>query len=377
MNRDEKISPPGVGPGDLRKTPSLGGLPLARQRPPFSLPPSRRRGDSRASRREFLASGATLFAGALAVRDSRAASPDNPALVAITLDLEMSRHYPTWDQMHWDYEKGNLDEPTKRYALEAARRVKARGGLIHFFALGRTMEQENVDWLREIANLGHPIGNHTYDHVNLRATRREDLQFRFQRSPWLIGGRSPGEVIIENIRLANVALKERAGIDVAGFRTPGGFADGLEDRPDLQQMLLDLGFTWVSSKYPAHPNTAPGSPVTDEVLGGVVAAQERAQPFIYPSGLIEAPMSPISDVNAFRTARWKLEDFLEATRRSVTWAIERGAVFDFLAHPSCLVVTDPQFRALDLICELVERSRGRAKLVDLGTIANQARKQKG
>ena len=93
------------------------------------------------------------------------------ALIAITLDLEMSRNFPTWDEMHWDYEKGNLDAATKRYAVEAARRVKARGGVIHFFALGQTMEQEDVGWLREIVAQGHPVGNHTYDHVNVKATR--------------------------------------------------------------------------------------------------------------------------------------------------------------------------------------------------------------
>ena len=68
--------------------------------------------------------------------------------IAITLDLEMSRNFPTWDQTHWDYEKGNLDAATKRYAVEAARRVKARGGVIHFFAVGQTMEQEDVGWLQ-------------------------------------------------------------------------------------------------------------------------------------------------------------------------------------------------------------------------------------
>ena len=83
----------------------------------------------------------------------------------------MSRHYPTWDQTHWDYEKGNLDAETKRYAVEAARRVKASGGVIHFFALGQTMEQEDVGWLKEIVAHGHPVGNHTYDHVNVMATR--------------------------------------------------------------------------------------------------------------------------------------------------------------------------------------------------------------
>ena len=30
------------------------------------------------------------------------------ALIAITLDLEMSRNFPTRETTHWDYEKGNL-----------------------------------------------------------------------------------------------------------------------------------------------------------------------------------------------------------------------------------------------------------------------------
>jgi hypothetical protein len=88
-------------------------------------------------------------------------SVTDKALVAITLDLEMSRNFPTWEQTHWDYAKGNLDDPTKRYATEAARRVKANGGVIHFFALGQTMEQEDVGRLREIVAEGYPVGNHT------------------------------------------------------------------------------------------------------------------------------------------------------------------------------------------------------------------------
>ena len=119
-------------------------------------------------------------------------SANGVAQIAITLDLEMSRNFPTWDQEHWDYEKGNLDASTKRYSLEAARRVKASGGVIHFFAVGQTMEQEDVGWLREIVAQGHPVGNHTYDHVNVKATRTEDIQFRFRRAPWLIEGKNTG-----------------------------------------------------------------------------------------------------------------------------------------------------------------------------------------
>src|SRR5436309_3076014 len=132
------------------------------------------------TRRAFLAA-----AGAAVAQTGRADPPNRDelrakALVAITLDLEMSRNFPTWETTHWDYEKGNLNDETKRYAVEACRRVRAAGGLAHCFAVGRFFEQEDVSWLRGIIQAGHAVGNHTYDHVNVLATRAEDIQFRFR-----------------------------------------------------------------------------------------------------------------------------------------------------------------------------------------------------
>ncbi len=327
------------------------------------------------TRREALrGSLGALAAAGLAPIQLPAAAVEDKALIAITLDLEMSRQYPTPDQMHWDFEKGNLDADTKAYAVEAARRVKRAGGVLHFFAVGRVLEQENVDWLLEIHREGHPVGNHTYDHVNVKATRPEDIQFRFKRAPWLIEGKAPAEVIAENIRMTSRALRQRVGIDAAGFRTPGGFHDGLRDRPDVQEMLLGLGFRWVSSLYPVHPSGTPEAGPSRVDLEGIVRAQEKAQPFIYPSGLTEVPMSPVSDVSAMRSGRWKLAPFLEAIRSGVDWAIENRATYDFLAHPSCLVVTDPEFRAIELILDTVRRASDRAAIVDLGTIATRARR---
>ena len=303
---------------------------------------------------------------------------DAPALIAITLALEMSRNFPTRETMHWDFEKGNLNTETKAYAVEAARRVKARGGRLHFFVVGRVLEQENVEWLKQLAADGHPLGNHTYDHVNVTATKPEDIQFRFQRSPWLIAGQKPADVIRENIRLTSAAMKSRLGVEAAGFRTPGGFGPGLSDREDVQRMLLDLGFQWISSKYPSHTINPPkeGEPPMeppDELIAGIVAAQANAQPFVYPSGLVEVPMSPISDIGAFRVGRWKLEWFLKAVRLAVEWTIEHGACFDFLSHPSCLYAMDPKFQAIDLICELVRKAGPKAALVDVGTLARVAK----
>src|SRR4051812_24511204 len=117
------------------------------------------------NRRTFLKSTAALGAISL-VRPIRsetanAASTSGQAQIAITMDLEMARNFPHWEDTHWDYEKGNLNKEAKDYAVEAARRVKAHGGVIHFFAVGQVFEQENVDWLKQLHADGHRIGNHT------------------------------------------------------------------------------------------------------------------------------------------------------------------------------------------------------------------------
>jgi hypothetical protein len=332
------------------------------------------------NRRQFLSGIAGASAGVLAHRVLSAAAPPEAAKkaqIAITLDLEMARNFPNWEDTHWDYEKGNLNQAAKDYAVHACRRVKQRGGVIHTFVVGQVLEQENVDWLKEIADEGHPIGNHTYDHVYLLATDPEEIQYRFRRSPWLIRDRSVADVLRENIRLTNIALRERIGVDANGFRTPGGFAEGLDGREDLQRMLLDLGFTWISGKYPVHADIQdlheskkkPSQAAYDNIL----AAQSEAQPFVYPTGLIDVPMSPISDIGAFRNGRWQLDDFLQAVRLAVGWAIEQRATFDFLAHPSCLGVVDREFKAIDLICDMVEKSAGVAEIVALDALARRAR----
>ena len=50
-------------------------------------------------------------------------------------------------------------------------------------------------------------------------------------------------------------------------------------------------------------------------------------------------------------------------------AIENGAVFDYLAHPSVGYAMDPEFRVIETICETVNKSADRAILTDLNAIA--------
>ena len=328
---------------------------------------------SQTTRRQFLAGSAALVASAACGRMSRADDNQKVAQIAVTLDLEMSAEYPKRGMTEWNYRKGDLDDATKKYSLRAGELVKKYGGVLHYFCVGQVLEHPSVEWLKELAAAGHPIGNHTYDHVYVKATKPEELQFRFKRAPWLIAGKSVSDVIRENIAITNKALTA-TGITPNGFRTPGGFQEGIADRPDVQQMLLDLGFTWVSSKYVGHKIGKPKEPPTDEVYAEIRRAQKESQPFVYPTGLIEIPMNPISDVGAFRANYWKREWFLRALRESVTWAIETGSMFDLMAHPSCLVVEDPELESIQLICELVKAAGPRAKLVGLDQIAKTVKK---
>lgn len=327
------------------------------------------------NRRQFLAAATAISSAAACGWISQAQEVKPPALIAITLDLEMSAEYPVRGYTEWNYRKGDLDDATKNYSVQAGELVKKSGGVIHYFCVGQVLEQPNVDWLKGLAAAGHPIGNHTYDHVFVKAKSLEEVQFRFKRAPWLAQGRQVPDIIRENVQVTTQAMEQRLELKPNGFRTPGGFSTGLTDRPDVQQMLLDQGFTWISSVYPAHQAGKPKVQPGPDVYADILRAQKEAQPFAYPSGLIEVPMSPISDVGAFRTNYWKLSDFLKAIEQNVTWAIETGSCFDFLAHPSCLVIEDPKFESIQLICDLVRKAGDKARLVGLDQFAQRVQKK--
>ncbi|MDX1928484.1 MAG: hypothetical protein SFV81_18285, partial [Pirellulaceae bacterium] len=85
---------------------------------------------AKCSRRTWLQSASAVCAGGLAYHrlasnlQADAPNAKSKAQIAITLDLEMARNFPRREDLHWDYEKGNLDEATKKYAVAAGQRVK-------------------------------------------------------------------------------------------------------------------------------------------------------------------------------------------------------------------------------------------------------------
>src|SRR5688572_4413251 len=222
------------------------------------------------------------ISGALGAAAAPLTAQEKVALVSITLDCEMSAHYPARGQTEWNYKKGDLDEASKEYSVGAARRVSAAGGKMHFFIVGRVFEHPSVAWMEEILRLGHGLGNHTYDHVNVTAADIDQVQYRFQRAPWLAFGKTPAGIIDENIRMCTAAMKQRLGVGPSGFRTPGGFPNGLKGRTDIQNLLLSQGYTWISSMYPRHPVKPDAAAPQPGEIEAIIAVQEAAQPFHLP-----------------------------------------------------------------------------------------------
>ena len=90
---------------------------------------------------------------------------------------------------------------------------------MHLFAVGRVFEQPDVQWVEQIVRDGHPVGNHTYDHVYVLARKPEEIQFRFKRAPWLIAGRSIAQVIEDNIQMTTAAMAPLENRGITLFRS--------------------------------------------------------------------------------------------------------------------------------------------------------------
>jgi len=328
-------------------------------------------------RRHFLRTAAIASAAAAGavpgLSAAPTASPDRGRIV-LTVNLEMSRDFPKRGDTHWDYEKGNLDADNKRYARDLGRMLKGRGVRAAYFVVGQVLEHEDVDWLKELHADGHLIGNHTYDHVNLVGETPADLQFRYRRAPWLVEGRTAEQVVEDNIRMTNSALRHRLGLErVRGFRSSNEYLNGMDDKPAAQAMLLRLGFDWAGTKL-SQVRVRPLERASAALFDAIVASQPSTQPYLYPSGLVEIPKSSLPDIPAFRTGRWGLGDYLEATRRAAQWAIEQRGVFTFTVHSSVQVVADPEFKVFEMLCDLVKDSAGRAEIVTPDQVADHVRR---
>jgi hypothetical protein len=146
-------------------------------------------------------------------------------LCAISVDLDEIHHYyaihgmtPASEAARLVYERG-----LRRFRdFAAAERLP-----LTLFAVGADVERaDNASLLREMAEQGHELGNHTFDH-HYDLTRRDEAEISAQ------------------IERANDILRARAGQRPTGFRAPGYTMSDA-----VYRALAEAGMAYSSSVFP-------------------------------------------------------------------------------------------------------------------------------
>ena len=277
--------------------------------------------------------------------------------LSLTFDIEMVTNFPYWTSV-WDHRKGAIDEDVKAYIRRITAIAAEAGVRLQWFLLGASLEDPDIDYLRALVEGSHALGNHTYHHVNVKAQTIEQLQVVYRERPWLAAGRTPREVIQDEVRQTNEAIQARLGVSSAGFRTPGGFPTGLHDVPEIQRLLLDAGFTYVSSQYRLKV-ARERRPELADLMAAACASIAELQPYRYPSGLLEIPMMGMRDVWAFRVLRLDKAEWLQVMRREIVFAAAQGLLCSLLFHPAVLASRDPFCETVYVALETAAAQPGR------------------
>ena len=186
--------------------------------------------------------------------------------LSLTFDIEMCTNFPYWTSV-WDHRKGAIDEDSKLYMGKMLDVADSFGVKFQFFLVGRALEDPDIDYLKRMTAEGHAVDNHTYNHVSVKAQDIPQLQPVYANAPWRAAGLNALECIEREVRQTSTAITEQLGVAPTGFRTPGGFNNGLDDVPAVQEVLSDAGMQYASARY-----YFPVDPKQKRPVGG------RAQP---------------------------------------------------------------------------------------------------
>lgn len=264
--------------------------------------------------------------------------------VSLTYDVEQCTNFPYWSSV-WDHRKGALDGESWRYVARLADMAAAEGAPVQWFVLGSTLQEVDSE-IWELLSGGGAVGNHTFRHVNVRARDFDDLQIAYRTDPALRSGFAmPLDAIRSEIETTSEWIERRTGRRPAGFRTPGGFSEGLRDHPEVCEVLRAAGFHYVSSHY-RYPCTASPRPSMGELEQAMRWSLSHLQPYRYSDGLLEIPMMGISDIWAFRVLDLEREEWIRLLEVGIKHAAAEGLLFSILMHPPVLACRDPHAATL-------------------------------
>lgn len=268
--------------------------------------------------------------------------------LSLSFDIEMCTNFPYWTSV-WDHRKGAIDEDSKLYMGKMLDVADEFGVKFQFFLVGRALEDPDIDYLKRMTAEGHAVDNHTYNHVFVKAQDIPRLQPVYANAPWRAAGLSALECIQREIRQTSTAITEQLGVAPTGFRTPGGFNNGLDDAPAVQKILGDAGMQYASARYYFPVDPEQKRPSADILNEAMEASIDALQPSRYPNGLPELPLAGITDIWAFRVLDLDRWEFINVLKHGIDHAHANKQVLSLCFHPPVLAVRDPHCDMLNIV----------------------------
>lgn len=230
---------------------------------------------------------------------------------------------------------------------EAVTRIfLTRGAEVHhrykapctLFVLGQALEQ-NVKHFQELAGDDmFDIQQHTYSHILFKTVVEENTTARVFKGGTL-------QEITQDVRKASSLLRKYLNVDCIGLSGPYGYYRGLSDKPEVLQILQDVGIRFVRTYA---RNEHDWQPVSFDV-----------QPFWYkPQGfprILEIPAQDWQDCIYREIHGWEnTEGYLSHLRRSLDYVAKHNLSWSICLHDFSSIRDDPE---MSIISGLIEHAQ--------------------
>jgi len=197
--------------------------------------------------------------------------------------------------------------------------------------------EKNISDCQDLAkNELFDFEQHTYSHILLKTVVMET-----EGKVKVIKGSSLSQ-IEEEVKKINELLKKYLNIECIGLRGPWGYYRGLSDRPDILEVLYNLGIRFTSTYA---RNEKDFQPVSFKV-----------QPFWYsPQGfdkILEIPVQGWQDVYLRSKYGWaNLDAYLKHIKKDLNYIFDHNLVWGYVQHDWSSIRNDPDMTITRQIIE--------------------------
>jgi peptidoglycan/xylan/chitin deacetylase (PgdA/CDA1 family) len=227
------------------------------------------------------------------------------------------------------------------FLLKASRIHEELDAPCTLFVLGRSLEMAPDIFVRVAAGSGmFDIQQHTYSHLPLKSVviESDNGVTMFCRGGSL-------DEIREEVGKTKKLISELLGLECIGLTGPNGYYRGLMDRPDILEVLHELGIRFTRTYA---RNEKDWQPVPFEV-----------QPFFYePQGfpdMMEFPVQGWQDCIWREIHGWeKVDLYLEMLFEGLEFVASRGLTWCYCGHDWSSIKGDPDMR---IMREFIRRAK--------------------